>query len=380
MSSTSPEQSRPKDRTMRATMRRSISTSCSSETTSMASQNLRWSRAETASLHIRSPAVVDHQSAKASFEHGAATRLAIARAKYIPTDADASERRSPTTSSTSSTIPPTPRRSSIPHTAARSPNFRWVTASGCLMRLPTGSSGTWLRCGECWSVSAWEGSSMTSWGNGARTRLHRWECTSLWQSPTGLPLRARNWPFADWWSTTAGDRMCKLAVSALDHRRFWDAMDAVSDAQLVEIERRIVARMVRSFGLDCSGLVLDMTNFATYIDSGNDRAPIAQRGHAKQKRTDLRLMGLGLVVSTDFGVPLVSHAYAGNRPDVTQFADMVSWEGVERHQLLPVLGDLLGGLRPLGLVVLDELIECPLSVVAVFGVTDLFEGGIGQCH
>jgi len=174
--------------------------------------------------------------------------------------------------------------------------------------------------------------------------------------------------------------MCKLAVSALDHRRFWDAMDAVSDEQLVEIERRIVARMVRSFGLDCSGLVLDMTNFATHIDSGNDRAPIAQRGHAKQKRTDLRLMGLGLVVSTDFGVPLVSHAYAGNRPDVTQFADMVSWEGVERHQLLPVLGDLLGGLRPLGLVVLDELIECPLSVVAVFGVTDLFEGGIGQCH
>jgi len=130
--------------------------------------------------------------------------------------------------------------------------------------------------------------------------------------------------FSDWWSTTAGDRMCKLPASALDHRRFWDAMDAVSDEQLIEIERRIVARMVESFGLDCSGLVLDMTNFATYIDSANDRAPIAQRGHAKQKRTDLRLVGLGLVVSTDFGVPLVAHAYAGNRPDVTQFADVVT--------------------------------------------------------
>jgi transposase len=130
--------------------------------------------------------------------------------------------------------------------------------------------------------------------------------------------------FSDWWSTTAGDRMCKLPASALDHRRFWDAMDAVSNEQLIEIERRIVARMVESFGLDCSGLVLDMTNFATYIDSANDRAPIAQRGHAKQKCTDLRLVGLGLVVSTDFGVPLVAHAYAGNRPDVTQFADVVT--------------------------------------------------------
>ncbi len=135
--------------------------------------------------------------------------------------------------------------------------------------------------------------------------------------------------FSEWWSTTAGDRMIKLASSALDHRRFWDAMDQVSEDQLVEIERRVVTAMVESFGLDCSGLVLDMTNFATYIDSANDRAPIAQRGHAKQKRTDLRLVGLGLVVSTDFGVPLVSHTYAGNRPDVTQFPEVVA-ELVER--------------------------------------------------
>ena len=87
--------------------------------------------------------------------------------------------------------------------------------------------------------------------------------------------------------------------------------------------------MVETFAVDCSGLVLDMTNFATYIDSGNDRAPIAQRGHAKQKRTDLRIVGLGLVVSTDVGVPLVSHAYPGNRPDVTQFPEVVA-ELVER--------------------------------------------------
>jgi hypothetical protein len=37
-----------------------------------------------------------------------------------------------------------------------------------------------------------------------------------------------------------------------------------------------------------------MTNFATFIDTGNGRAPIAQRGKAKQKRADLRLVGLGL--------------------------------------------------------------------------------------
>ena len=33
--------------------------------------------------------------------------------------------------------------------------------------------------------------------------------------------------FADWWRTTAADRFTKIPVSALDHRRFWDAFRAV---------------------------------------------------------------------------------------------------------------------------------------------------------
>jgi transposase len=129
--------------------------------------------------------------------------------------------------------------------------------------------------------------------------------------------------FSDWWRKTAGERWLRLPAGTLGHRRFWDAMDQVSEEQIHEIERRIVAKMVETFSIDCSGLVLDMTNFATWIDSGNKRAPIAQRGHSKQKRADLRIVGLGLVVSTDGGVPLVSHAYPGNKPDVTQFPAMV---------------------------------------------------------
>ena len=130
--------------------------------------------------------------------------------------------------------------------------------------------------------------------------------------------------FGEWWATTAGDRWVRVPAAAMDHRRFWDAMHAIDGDALVEIERRLVDKMVTEFGLDLSGLVLDMTNFATYIDSANDRADIAQRGHAKQKRTDLRLVGLGLVVSVDGGIPICSHAYAGNKHDVTQFAEIVT--------------------------------------------------------
>lgn len=129
--------------------------------------------------------------------------------------------------------------------------------------------------------------------------------------------------FADWWATTAGSRWVRVSAAALDHRRFWDAMDALTAEQLVECERRLAAAMVTEFDLDLTGLVLDMTNFATFVDSANERNTIAQRGHAKQGRVDLRLVGLGLVVTADGGVPICSHAYAGNRPDVTQFATVI---------------------------------------------------------
>jgi transposase len=129
--------------------------------------------------------------------------------------------------------------------------------------------------------------------------------------------------FERWWLRTAADRFTKIPSSVLDHRRFWDAMAAVSLAELVEIERRVSLGMVERFGLDVSSVALDMTNFATHIDSTNTRAPIAQRGKAKQKRSDLRLVGLGLVVTRDGGIPLLSHTYPGNKPDSTQFTTMI---------------------------------------------------------
>jgi len=119
----------------------------------------------------------------------------------------------------------------------------------------------------------------------------------------------------------------------LDHRKFWTAMHAVTGEHLAAIEEALAVGMVETFDVDISALALDMTNFATYIDSTNEHAPIAQRGKAKQKRTDLRLVGLGLVVTRDGGIPLVSHTYADNRPDVTQFTAMIDLL-VTRHSAL----------------------------------------------
>ena len=149
--------------------------------------------------------------------------------------------------------------------------------------------------------------------------------------------------FADWWATTAGPRWVKLGRAAVDHRRFWDAMDRLGEAELRAIETRLGRAMVAEFGLDLTGLALDMTNFATFIDTGNEKAPIAQRGKAKQKRTDLRLVGLALVLTRDGGVPVISHAYPGDRPDVTQFSTVVD-ELVARYR------DLVSGVESLTVV------------------------------
>src|ERR1035438_1795707 len=158
--------------------------------------------------------------------------------------------------------------------------------------------------------------------------------------PAGLPLPAGTYlalaalnrlvapcsklAFADWWKTTAADRFTRIPASALDHRRFWDAMHAVTLEQLEEISRRIALRVVEVSGAGCSSVALDMTSFATFTSTGNEKAPVAQRGKARQKRSDLRLVGLGLVVTRDGGIPLTWHAYPGDRPDVTQFATMIS--------------------------------------------------------
>jgi transposase len=144
--------------------------------------------------------------------------------------------------------------------------------------------------------------------------------------------------FADWWKTTAADRFTKIGASALDHRRFWDAMHAIPTDALAEIESLLAVQVCQRFGLDTSSVALDMTNFATFIATGNDKAPIAQRGKAKQKRTDLRLVGLGLVVTRDGAIPLLSHTYPGDRPDVTQFPTMIKALAARHGELAAAAG------------------------------------------
>jgi transposase len=90
-------------------------------------------------------------------------------------------------------------------------------------------------------------------------------------------------------------------------------------------------RIRREFGLDGEVLLYDTTNFFTFLATTNDRCTVARRGHNKAKRHDLRQVGLALLVTKDFQVPLFHKVYDGNVPDVSLFPSLAQ-ELLARHR------------------------------------------------
>lgn len=138
---------------------------------------------------------------------------------------------------------------------------------------------------------------------------------------------------AEWFGSTALRRLMDIEARQLTSQRFWDNMDRVSHDAIVAIERDLVAHMVREFEIDLRRVLFDATNFFTFIDTFNERSTLAQRGKNKEGRTALRIVGLALLVSADFHVPLMHRTYPGNQPDATTFSSLIE-EIVARYRLV----------------------------------------------
>jgi transposase len=123
-----------------------------------------------------------------------------------------------------------------------------------------------------------------------------------------------------WISKTVLPRLIPdLEVKKLTSQRFWDQMNRVSLEAIEAIEADLVQRLVEQFKIDLNCLAFDATNFFTFINTRNQKADLAQRGHNKNGRNDLRQISLALLASTDFHVPLFHETYEGNRPDAVEF-------------------------------------------------------------
>ena len=124
--------------------------------------------------------------------------------------------------------------------------------------------------------------------------------------------------FADWYRQTTLPRLLPATVNHLSSQAFWNHFDFVAEQHIEAIERELSQRLIERFHLSLRTLTYDGTNFFTFIDTRTP-AELPQRGHNKQKRNDLRQVNLGMLVSTDFHVPLFHKVYAGNVPDCTIF-------------------------------------------------------------
>jgi len=135
---------------------------------------------------------------------------------------------------------------------------------------------------------------------------------------------------ADWYRSTILDAAWGFPPARFRSQDFWDAFeqilperldplsateDPLDHAQLRLLglwkEKQLVSRRLLSY---------DTTNFYTYIASDNTRNELAQRGHNKQGRHNLRQVGLSYVLDGDHGLSLCHHVYRGNIADGEEFS------------------------------------------------------------
>lgn len=138
---------------------------------------------------------------------------------------------------------------------------------------------------------------------------------------------------AKWFQGTALRRLLPVEAKQLSSQRFWDNMTLVSRENIESIELDITAQLVRQFDIDLRRVLFDGTNFFTFIDTFNKRCTLAQRGKSKEGRRALRIVGLALLVSADFHLPLFHRTYPGNQSDAPTFESLIS-ELIRRyHQI-----------------------------------------------
>ena len=135
----------------------------------------------------------------------------------------------------------------------------------------------------------------------------------------------------NWYEQTVLRRLWGFEKAAFSSQRFWDHMDRLSEEQIETLQEKVAARVEETFGLDAGLLLYDTTNFFTFIATSNDRCELAQRGRNKHKRHDLRQIGLALLMSGDFQIPLFHRIYPGHVPDVSLFPQQGA-ELIDRFQ------------------------------------------------
>ncbi len=182
-----------------------------------------------------------------------------------------------------------------------------------------------------------------------------------------MPTSKRKW--RQWAKTTSCEFLLRAALSKVDSQHFWDMMDALPAEAIPQLEAELLKRIQKHYHVSCETLAYDTTNFFTFIDTTNSRCTLAQRTKSKQKRHDLRNVGLAMVLGGVIGIE-------------REFAAKPA--GLRTHMLVAGAAALMVGLGDMFLVHLHdgaqaEIINAdPIRIVqsVILGISFLGAGTI----
>lgn len=129
----------------------------------------------------------------------------------------------------------------------------------------------------------------------------------------GAPL-----DLSGWWPTTAAARFVRPRprTAALARGRVWRALERITDADAERIQAALFGRVLDIVeDEDAPVLVLDLPDFATFVDGARSADPPGGAG--------ARWTGLALIVTLDGAIPLVSQLYQHGEPDAASFTSLV---------------------------------------------------------
>jgi transposase len=151
---------------------------------------------------------------------------------------------------------------------------------------------------------------------------------------------------ADWYQDSILSSLWGFAPERFSSQAFWDCFDRIATGEslpsgkrdeLEEAQLRLLGLWKEKQLVTRRLLAYDTTNFYTYIASTNERNSLAQRGHNKQGRHNLRQVGLSYVLDGDNGLSLCHHLYRGNVADAEEFPEALHRivTLLDRNQIAP---------------------------------------------
>jgi len=128
----------------------------------------------------------------------------------------------------------------------------------------------------------------------------------------------------DWYRHTILHSLWGFPAERFTSQEFWDCFDRIQtgtagEDELEQAQSRLLAVWKDKQLVSRRLLAYDTTNFYTYVASTNLRNGLAQRGHNKQGRHNLRQVGLSYVLDGESGLSLCHHVYPGNVADAEEF-------------------------------------------------------------